>query len=119
MLTSEQAGQYIGDMFGVAAPSFIVDAAVETAVSREALLVSTGYSAARITLMQSMLVALLVLSQAPRAISSQSAPSGASRSFFRDEKALDKLRAALRGVDTEGVLADLVPFGPRPFIIAV
>ena len=110
MITSAQATQYIDNMLGVGAPSFLVDAAVSKVATAEAAM--AVYPAHDQILIQCMAVAIIVASGAPRRISNQGAASGASRGFKYSEGDLSALRRALAGLDTAGAVADLI--GPDP-----
>lgn len=112
MITSAQAQQYLDQALGVGVPSFIVDAAVSEVATAEQAMVDAGYSASVQVLVQSMAVALVAAAGSPRRIASQGAPSGASRSFKNDDKALSALRRSLAALDTAGTVTDIV--GPDP-----
>lgn len=112
MITSTQAQQYLDQALGVGVPSFLVDAAVEKASTAEAAMVAAGYSAADQILIQCMAVAIIACAGSPRRISSQGAPSGASRSFKNPDGDLSALRRSLAALDTAGTVAALI--GPDP-----
>ena len=110
MITSAQAIQYLEQALGVGVPGFLVDAAVAKVATAEAAM--AAYSEHDAILMQCMAVAIIAASGAPRRLSSQGAPSGASRSFRYSDKDLSALRRSLAALDTAGVLSALV--GPDP-----
>lgn len=112
MITSAQATQYLDQMLGVGAPSFLVDAAIEDVAAYETALQAAGYTASTIVRIECITVALLVAAGDPRRIGSQGAPSGASRSFRYTANDLSKLRRSLTALDTSGIVADLI--GPDP-----
>ena len=112
MITSAQATQYLAEMLGVSAPSFIVDAAVAEIATAEPAMIAAGYSATKQILVQSMAVAIKSCAGGARRIQSQGAPSGASRSFKNDDKALTLMRRELTALDTAGTVAALI--GPDP-----
>lgn len=112
MITSGQATQYMEQMLGISAPAFIVDAAVGKVATAEQAMADAGYSSFDQILIQSMATSIIAAAGLPRRLNSQGAPSGASRSFSNYEKALSALRKALTGLDTAGVVSDLV--GPDP-----
>jgi UDP-N-acetylmuramoylalanine-D-glutamate ligase len=112
VITAAQATQYLDQALGVTVPGFFVDAAVARVATAEAAMVAAGYTAEQQVLVQSMAVAIIASAGAPRRIQSQGAPSGASRSFFNDAKALTNLRRALAALDTAGTVAGLI--GPDP-----
>lgn len=112
MITIEQAKQYL-DSVGITIPDFMLAALIEQANSVQECL-SLHYAPATATLIQAYLLALFALGQGDKYISSQSAPSGASRSF-RYHGFADRWRAGLallRGLDTHGCTAHLVPADP-------
>ena len=111
MITAAQATQYIGDTIGASIPSFIVDAAVARVAEIEPDLLAT-YDTSTAVMIEAMAVTILACAGAPRRIASQGAPSGASRSFTNDAKALSSLRKALNALDSDGITADLI--GPDP-----
>jgi len=110
MITSAQAKQYLDQALGVGVPDFLIDAAVAKVATAEAAM--ADYSASDQILIQCMAVAIIAAAGSPRRISSQGAPSGASRGFKYADKDLSALRRALAALDTAGVVADLV--GPDP-----
>lgn len=112
MISSTQAAQYLDQTLGITVPSFVLAAAVEKVEAVESDMIAAGYSEADQTLIQAMAVSIIAAAGAPRRINSQSAPSGASRSFKNDDKALSALRRALEALDTAGTVTDLV--GPDP-----
>lgn len=112
MISSAQASQYLDQALGIALPAFLVAAAVEKVEALEPAMFAAGYAEADITLIQCMAVALVAASGAPRRLSSQGAPSGASRSFKTIDGDLTALRRALAARDTAGITAGVV--GPDP-----
>lgn len=112
MITATQAREYLDQALGVSVPSFIVDAAVSKVATAEAAMDAAGYTEADQVLIQSMAVALIASAGAPRRISSQGAPSGASRSFKNFDSALTALRRSLAALDTAGTVTELI--GPDP-----
>lgn len=112
MITSAQARQYLDQALGIAVPDFIVDAAVAEVATAEAAMVAAGYSATKQVLVQSMAVAIKASAGGARRIQSQGAPSGASRSFKNDDKALTLMRKELAAQDTAGTVTAIV--GPDP-----
>lgn len=112
MITAAQAQQYLDSALGVALPSFLVAAAVEAVEEVEPAMQAAGYSETTQTRIQCMAVALVAAAGAPRRLNSQSAPSGASRSFKNFDNAMTALRRALAALDTAGTTAALI--GPDP-----
>lgn len=113
MITSTQAAQYLDSVLGISVPAFLIALAIEKAESKEQALAQSGYTETDQTLIFLMTVALIAAAGDPRRLSSQGAPSGASRSFKYAGGDLAQLRAALSALDTKGIMADLV--GPDPF----
>lgn len=112
MITSAQAAQYLDTSLGIVLPGFIVDAAVAEVAVAEPAMTAAGYSATKQVLVQSMAVTIVAAAGDPRKLSSQSAPSGAARSFKNADAALTRLRRSLAALDTAGTVTDIV--GPDP-----
>lgn len=112
MITSAQAAQYLDGALGIVLPGFVVDAAVAEVAVAEPAMTTAGYSATKMVLVQSMAVTIVAAAGDPRRLGSQSAPSGAQRSFKNAEKALSALRRSLAALDTAGTVTDIV--GPDP-----
>ena len=114
MLTIQQAQQYLSSI-GLAPPEPIVMAWLDLFTNQlQDCLDGAGYSAATQSLILSYLIGLYGLSGGNMYISSQSAPSGASRSFRFAE-----LRNAWKGhlnmlrmLDTAGCTNSLIPAAP-------
>ena len=111
MITAAQATQYIGDTVGASIPSFIVDAAVARVAAIEPDLIA-AYDASTAVMIEAMAVTILACAGAPRRIQSQGAPSGTSRSFTNDSKALSNLRRSLSALDSSGLTSGLVGVDP-------
>ncbi|WP_447871998.1 DUF7370 family protein [Serratia fonticola] len=112
MVTIEQAKEYLASV-GIALPDFILTALVEQVSSIQECL-DSNYSPATALLIQMYLLGLMALGQGDRYISSQTAPSGASRSF-RYQSFADRWKGSLsllRGLDTEGCATGLIPPDP-------
>ncbi|MGO3912118.1 DUF7370 family protein [Huaxiibacter chinensis] len=112
MITTAQAKEYL-ESVGITLPDFILAALVEQANSIEECL-NANYSPATALLIQMYLLGLMGLGQGDRYISSQSAPSGASRSF-RYQSFADRWKgsmALLRGLDKNGCATALIPPDP-------
>ena len=112
MVTVEQAQKYLESQ-GIVLPDFVLAALVEQANSIEPCL-GEHYQPATALLIQLYVLALMGLGQGDRYISSQTAPSGASRSF-RYHGFADRWRGALallRGLDTFGCATGLIPPDP-------
>ncbi len=112
MITTDQAKEYL-ESVGITLPDFILAALVEQANGIEECL-SANYSPATALLIQMYLLGLMALGQGDRYISSQSAPSGASRSF-RYQSFADRWSGSLsllRGLDKNGCATALIPPDP-------
>ena len=112
MITTAQAKEYL-ESVGITLPDFILAALVEQANSIQECL-DANYSEATALLIQMYLLGLMGLGQGDRYISSQSAPSGASRSF-RYQSFADRWKgsiALLRGLDKNGCATALIPPDP-------
>lgn len=112
MVTVEQAQKYLEGQ-GIVLPDFVVAALVEQANSIQPCL-DEHYPPATALLIQLYVLALMGLGQGDRYISSQTAPSGASRSF-RYQGFADRWRGALallRGLDTFGCADGIIPPDP-------
>lgn len=110
MITSTQATQYLDQALGVGVPSFLIDAAVSKVATAEAAM--AVYSAFDQILIQSMAVAIIAASGAPRRITTQHAASGAARGFQYNKNDMSALRRSLAALDTDGTVTDLI--GPDP-----
>lgn len=108
MITLQQAKDYMDQALGIALPDFFVQSAIDTVGAVDV----SQYSAAVQVRVRCMAVTIVASAGAPRRIASQGAPSGASRGFTNDAKALTNLRKSLQALDTAGLLADTV--GPDP-----
>ncbi len=116
MITVEQAREYL-EGIGVTLPDFVLEVLVEQANSIEECL-ALHYSAAVARMIQVYLVALMGMAQGDKYVSSESAPSGASRSY-RYKNAGDAWRGTLgllRQWDPHGCATGLVP--PDPTVTA-
>ena len=102
MVTLEQAKEYLESQ-GITIPDFVLQALVDQANSIQECL-DAHYPASTALLIQLYLLALMGLGQGDKYISSQTAPSGASRSF-RYQSFTDRWKASvnlLRGLDKYG-----------------
>ncbi|MGT5975018.1 DUF7370 family protein [Escherichia coli] len=112
MITPEQAKAYLTGQ-GIELPDFILAALVEQANSIQECL-DANYPSATALLIQMYLLGLMGLGQGDKYISSQSAPSGASRSF-RYQSFADRWAGSLsllRGLDKKGCANGLIPPDP-------
>lgn len=112
MVTVEQAKEYL-ESLGITLPSFILSALVDQANSIQECL-DANYPASTGLLIQLYVLGLMGLAQGDKYISSQAAPSGASRSF-RYQSFADRWRGTmslLRGLDSAGCATGLIPPDP-------
>lgn len=112
MVTQEQAKEYLVSQ-GISLPDFILSALVEQANSIQECL-DANYPSATALLIQMYLLGLMGLGQGDKYISSQSAPSGASRSF-RYGSFSDRWKGSLGllgGLDKYGCATSLIPANP-------
>ncbi|WXL23918.1 hypothetical protein WG219_11180 [Ectopseudomonas mendocina] len=112
MLTTEQAKEYLSTL-GITLPGFVLQALVDNANSINECL-DANYPAGTALLIQVYLVGLMALAQGDKYLSSQTAPSGASRSF-RYQQFADRWRGTLsllRGLDKHGCATELIPPDP-------
>lgn len=113
MLTMEQAQQYLRSQGIDNVPDFILQAWIEMLGSIQECL-DAHYTPGVALLIQSYLLALMAYGQGDKYISSQTAPSGASRSF-RYQGFADRWRGMLgllRGLDKHGCATSLIPPDP-------
>ncbi|MET6337828.1 DUF7370 family protein [Serratia marcescens] len=109
MVTKEKAKEYLESQ-GITLPDFVLDALVEQVNSIQDCL-DANYPASTALLIQLYLLGLMGLGQGDKYISSQTAPSGASRSF-RYQSFSDRWKGALnllRGLDKKGCATGLIP----------
>lgn len=111
-LTLEQVQQYLAAM-GVALPDFVVQLLFDQASSIDECLLE-HYDPATAALIKLYLISLLAIPQAIRYVSSESAPSGASRSY-RYGQLRDNYRGQLgllKALDKFGCADGLIPPDP-------
>lgn len=112
LITLAQAKQYLDFALSVTMPDFVVQAAIDKTSPYLPDLVTAGYSTTDQLMIQCMAVALIAVGGTPRRLTSQHAPSGASRGFKVSDRDLQALRRALAALDVAGILAAVV--GPDP-----
>ncbi|EAB6379063.1 DUF7370 family protein [Salmonella enterica subsp. enterica serovar Altona] len=105
-ITAEQVKQQLSALGYTSVPDFMIDAYLCKIASIEPCLVGAGYDDCDMVLIQVYAVTLMVLTAYTQRIKSQSAPSGASRSFDYGDNVLN-LRDALLALDTSGCTSDL------------
>ena len=112
MISATQAAQYLDQAVGISLPAFVVAAAVEKVEAVEPAMIDAGYDDATQTLVQCMAVALIAAKGAPRRVTNQGAPSGASRAFKYTDADLSALRRSLEDLDTAGTCTAIVGADP-------
>lgn len=112
LLTNGNVIQYLDEVLGITIPEVVVTHAVDKVSGYESALAAAGYSHNDMVLIELYSAVIIAAAGSPRRIQSQGAPSGASRSFQNDQKALSALRRALSALDTAGVMSAVV--GPDP-----
>lgn len=112
MITTEQAKSYLASK-GVDIPDFVIEVLVDEVNSIDQCLVE-NYGEGRAKLVQLYLITLLGLAQSVRYIASQSAPSGASRSFRYEDFNMrwNGTLSLIHGIDKEGCSNHLIPDNP-------
>lgn len=113
MITIEQARQYLRSQGIDNVPEFILQAWLDIAATAQECL-DANYTPSVALLIQSYLIALMAYGQGDKYISSQTASSGASRSF-RYQGFADRWRGMLgllRGLDKHGCATGLIPPDP-------
>lgn len=112
-MTLEQAKQYLKSQGMDSIADFIVIALLEQiAVADECM--QLNYTDGQRMLITAYLLSLLAMAQTDKFLASQSAPSGASRSF-RYHTFNDRWKAQLsllKAIDKSGCVTDLVPVNP-------
>lgn len=113
MLTVEQAQQYLKSQGIDTVPEFILQAWLDLANGANECL-EERYTPSVAMLIQCYLIALMAYGQGDKYISSQTAASGAGRSF-RYQSFADRWKgilSLLRGLDVHGCVSGLIPADP-------
>lgn len=115
-LTIAQAREYLASV-GIALPDFMLQLLVNKANSIDSCLTGSGYSNGDALLIKLYLIGLFGVVQGDAYITSQSAPSGASRSFRFGtlSERYDANLNLLRGIDKYGCADALIPEKPGKF----
>lgn len=113
MLTIDELKQYLS-FIGIALPDFLLQIYLEKANGLDPCLIGAGYSDADSKLIKLYYLTLVSISASDRQVSSESAPSGASRSYrFGDPKVRwASALNALAGLDKSGCAP--IPEPPWP-----
>lgn len=112
LVTQEQAREYLSND-GFAVPALVLDAFIARLGAVQDCL-DEHYDEPTALLIQLYLIALFSAAGGFRYISSQTAPSGASRSFRHADIRVwwRGMLALLRGLDTHGCVSGLIPDDP-------
>lgn len=103
--------EYLTEL-GYTLPSKMLDCLLAKAEAARTCMVGAGYDECSQDLAVTYLAAMLAISSGARRIKSQTAPSGASRSFDYAADQLRQLRQALVIVDPRGCTSKLQPADP-------
>lgn len=110
-LTIEQANEYLAEI-GLSLPSFVVQALINKGASMDACLDGAGYTDDDALLIKLYLFGMMAVTGGARRVKSQSAPSGASRSFDYGVSQFREMRSMLAALDSSGCSAALQPSEP-------
>lgn len=112
-LTVDQAREFLASL-GIVLPEFLLEALVDQVNSVYQCLVDAGYPASTITLILTYLLALLGVVQTYKYVTSERAPSGASRSYKFGTLAdgYKMYLSLLRTWDKTGCTDGLIPDDP-------
>lgn len=116
MPTLEQLKEYLTSIGVPLPPDFILQAWLDTVAVIQPCLDGAGYPGSTQLLIYLYLLGLFGLSNGDKYVSSETAPSGASRSY-RYQSLIDRYRstlALLNGLDTSGCTSELIPAEPGP-----
>ncbi|AGO15621.1 hypothetical protein Q7267_09355 [Glaesserella parasuis] len=94
---------------GFTSPDSLLELYVAQANSLDSKLDGAGYKDETQKLIKLYLVAILAISSGARRIKSESAPSGASRTFEYGNDVIGHLKSAIRGIDQKGCADELLP----------
>lgn len=117
-MTVDEAREYLAEL-GLALPLGLLTCLVGTLSKPDACMIGAGYDECTQNLIRYYLLGLLAIGNGARRIKSQTAPSGASRSFeygtVQDQRA--GLLANLRALDTSGCTAGMIPDTGMPLAL--
>lgn len=111
MITTDDVVAYLTEL-GYTLPANLLTCLVAKAETARACMVGAGYDECSQDLAVTYLASMLAISSGARRIRSQTAPSGASRSFDYAADQLKQLRQILAVVDPSGCTAALQPADP-------
>ncbi len=109
MITLDQAKDFIKG-YGVQIHDLVLQAMVDMVNAIEPCLqgYTPAYSASQIALIQLYALGVLALTTGSRVVTSEGAPSGASRSFQAHKDALKSVKSTLAALDKSGCTADII-----------
>lgn len=111
-VTTASLTEYLTEL-GYTLPAGILDCLLSKAETARACMIGAGYDECSQDLAVTYLAAMLAVSSGARRIRSQTAPSGASRSFDYAADQLRQLRQALTLVDPSNCTGALQPADPN------
>lgn len=97
------------DELGFTSPNALLELYVEQTNTLDKALNGAKYREETQKLIKLYLVAILAISSGARRIKSESAPSGASRTFEYGNDVIGRLKSAIRGIDPNGCANELLP----------
>lgn len=100
-VTAENVNQMLSEL-GYSVPSLVIDAILKKVNAISDCLIAHDYSEADQLLILIYSACLLAQMQGARKIASQSAPSGASRSFKYDDEGFKFMYSLLKNLDVHG-----------------
>lgn len=118
-VTAEDVNQMLSEL-GYSVPSIVINAILNKVNSISDCLVAHNYSEADQLLILIYSACLLAQMQGARKIASQSAPSGASRSFKYDDVGFKSMYSLLKNLDVHGCTDWLgISCSKKPFFLVV
>lgn len=109
MITLDEAKEFIKG-YGVQIPDLVLQAMVDMVNAIEPCLqgYTPPYTQGHIMLIQLYALAALALTTGSRVVTSESAPSGAGRSFKAHDDALKLVKSTLAGLDKSGCTDEII-----------
>lgn len=109
MITLDQAKEYLSG-YGAQIPDVLLQAIIDTVNAIEPCLDghAPAYTEAQKTMIMLYAIGVLALSAQTRIITSEHAPSGASRSFAHYTNAIKSLKSSLAAMDKDGCTAGII-----------
>lgn len=109
MITLDQAKEFLSG-YGVQIPDVLLQAILDTVNAIEPCLdgYTPAYTEAQKTMIMLYAIGVLALSAQTRIVTSEHAPSGASRSFAHYADAIKSLKSSLSVLDKSGCTSDII-----------